>query len=76
MKTEDVQKLRHGLYYILWTEDAGGGVSLAAVGSKHDGGRWLCCTNWTSNMDSGTDAYGNVWDSVKSAELITTNSES
>lgn len=71
MTKDEVQSLPHGLYKIRWTQEAGGGESLAAVGSKYDGQRWLCCTNWTSSLDCGTDAFGQyLWWAVESVTLI------
>jgi hypothetical protein len=43
MTTEELLKLKHGLYRVFWKE---GGSSLAAVGSGPDGRRWLAATNW------------------------------
>lgn len=74
MTTEEVQKLNHGLYRIFWTEDAGGGMSLASVGSLHDGSRWFAPTNWTSAtsvkvIGSSHEAWRNV-ERVEKIELI------
>ena len=44
----------HGLYKIKWME---GGESLAAIGSMHDGKRWIAPTNWTS---ATTDVAGEM----------------
>jgi hypothetical protein len=65
MKLEDANKLPHGLYKVFWHDEQGGGMSLASVGSKHDGQRWICCANWTSALDQGTDAFGVVWGAVE-----------
>jgi hypothetical protein len=55
MNIDEVQKLPHGLYRIKWKD---GGESLAAVGSKYDGQRWICC-------------YGEkIWASVESVTRL------
>lgn len=41
---------KHGLYILHWK---GGGSSLAAVGSLHDGRRWFAPVNWTSKDPTG-----------------------
>ncbi len=70
MTEKEVQKLPHGVYRIHWKED--GRLTVGAVGSKYNGDRWLCCSNWTSPMDRGTDcASSETWEAVASAELIT-----
>lgn len=42
-----------GLYVIHWKEHAGPGTSLAAVGVRDDGGRWLASTEWPSAVHLG-----------------------
>lgn len=67
VKREQVQNLKHGLYRVQWKE---GGESLAAVGSKYNGDRWLCCANWTSPPGQGTDASGDeIWSKVEKVFL-------
>jgi hypothetical protein len=71
MKREDVQKLDHGVYRIFWKKSEGGGSSVAAVGSKCNGDRWMCPSNWTSDMDRGTDSCSrSAWKAVERVELI------
>lgn len=60
-KDFDPSNLGHGLYRIFWTN--GGGSSLAAVGSKPNGERWMAPTNWVS---VGTTD----WSEVDRVELI------
>lgn len=43
------KEIGHGLYRIHWKCDAGGGTSLAAIGSYSDGRRWFAPTNWTTS---------------------------
>lgn len=50
MTQREVQKLGHGLYRLFWKS---GGMSLASVGSLHDGRRWFACTNWVSKESDG-----------------------
>ena len=70
MKKEKVQQLKHGLYRIFWKKSCGGGVSLAAVGSKMNGDRWMAPTNWCSIAESGTQNFDTTWKQVKKAELL------
>ena len=68
MTSEEVQTLKHGLYLVHWKN---GGRSLAAVGSKYDGSRWICCTNWTSAEYQGTDSHSQkIWNSVLKVGVI------
>ncbi len=39
---------KHGLYKIYWFS---GGSSLAAIGSLHDGTRWIAPCNWTGKTN-------------------------
>ena len=43
---EEMVNCYHGLYRVYWKKKAGGGYSLASVGSTEDGTRWFACTNW------------------------------
>lgn len=56
----DLKDIEHGLYLLLW---AGGGTSLAAVGSNAKGERWFAPTNWVSGP-----SYD--WSKVAAVELI------
>ena len=72
LKTE-VQKLKHGIYRVYWKESWGDGSSVCAVGSKYNGDRWLCCSNWTSPAERGTDSFcTEIWDAVLKMEIIAT----
>jgi len=71
MKKHEVQELGHGLYRIYWDS---GGSSLASVGSKSNGDRWLCPTNWTSEEGRGTDS-STSWDAVKKVTLIASSKD-
>ena len=77
MKIPDVQKLNHGVYRIHWTEEAGGGTSLAVVGSMYSGTRWFACANWTGEYGRGIPGSDNKesWDLVEKAELIESTKE-
>lgn len=74
MKSKEARNLKHGLYRIYWTEEAGGGSSVAAVGSDHEGRRWMAPTNWTSKKNKGSPKIATTkhWKLVESVELITT----
>lgn len=63
MTKKEASKLKHGLYRIKWSEDWGGGYSLAAVGSDSYGDPWFAPTHWTV-VPSFT------WKPVESARLI------
>lgn len=45
MNRAQVDALLPGLYLVHWKE---GGTSLAAVGIRNDGRRWLAPTNWVA----------------------------
>jgi len=63
MKSEDVQKLSHGLYRVFWKT---GGSSLAAVGSNAAGKRWLAPTNWVSISQD----FNKTWLHVERVEFL------
>lgn len=68
MTREEVQTLRHGLYIIHWKS---GGISLAAVGSKSNGDRWMACSNWTTTDENAPNSTKyEIWGSVKKVGLI------
>lgn len=62
---EQIQQLKHGLYEIYYVD---GGMSLATVGSLHDGGRWFSCANWTAQDEKGV--CSTHWELVKEVKLI------
>ncbi len=71
MERAEVNSLKHGVYRVKWKEQAGGGTSVAAVGSKDNGDRWLCASNWTSPPEQSTDSSSaEIWDAVESMELL------
>lgn len=63
MDKPDAQQVLHGLYVIYWKESAGGGSSLAAVGSDSAGRRWFAATNWISGPSFD-------WKPVDHVELV------
>lgn len=69
MKASIVDTLPHGVYRIYWKKKHGGGYSLAAVGSLHNGSRWFAPCNWTSS-ELRVVAHGDDWKKVKRVELI------
>lgn len=70
MNKNQVQKLKHGVYEVFWKS---GGSSVCAIGSKHNGDRWICCSNWTSPVDGGTDSCSiKNWKAVDHVVLIQT----
>ena len=63
MTREDMMKLGLGLYRVFWKNDDRS--SLAAVGMKSDGSRWLAPVNWVEpTLDE------KVWDEVERLEII------
>lgn len=72
MDLDDAQKLPHGVYRLYWTEDEGGGSSLAVVGSMYSGKRWFACANWTGRDSKGIPGSDNAryWAKIERAELI------
>ena len=72
MTRTEVQTLRHGVYRLHWTEAAGGGSSLAVVGSMYSGARWFACANRTGKDGKGIPGSDNdeSWSEVERAELI------
>ncbi len=72
MKLWQTRELPLGLYRVYWKEEHGGGSSLAAVGQKYSGARWLACVNWTCGADRqspGTSKAGE-WEKVNYMERI------
>lgn len=67
MKNKEVKKLHSGLYEIYWKDEVG--ISLAAIGTKEDGTRWIAPCNWLcpAIMYFQIDR---VWKQVKSVRLI------
>ena len=65
MTTEEVQKLRHGVYRLYWSPRT---YSLASVGSLHNGDRWFACANWVSGDKEGITSQS--WEGVVRAVLI------
>lgn len=61
----EANKLKHGLYEVFWIE---GGSSLAALGSLHNGDRWLAPCNWTSPNEIKFNA--SYWGQIERVELI------
>lgn len=72
MSDIEVEGLEHGIYKVFWKPEAGGRVSLAAVGSMYDGRRWMAPTNWTSgNNMNAVSGYGqDVWADVERVEIV------
>ena len=66
MTREEVQKLAHGLYVLLWKE---GEFSLASVGSLYNGDRWFAPTNWVGEGGMKV-AHGEAWEDVKKVQLF------
>lgn len=76
MKQEEVQKLKHGLYRVFWKDGYGNKPSLCAVGSKHNGDRWICCTNWTSaSLAPSESSSQSIWDHVEKMDSVVFLSE-
>jgi hypothetical protein len=64
-KTES-RNLKLGLYRVYWTS---GGWSVAAIGMKDNGDKWLAPTNWVGpTLDPD-------WDGILRVELIATQGD-
>ncbi len=50
MKTEQIKNLENGIYKIFWESE---GSSLCAIGTLHNGDRWISSTNWTHKYPQG-----------------------
>jgi hypothetical protein len=70
MTKEQIQELPLGLYRVHWTESAGGGTSLAAVGQTDNGDRWLAPVNWVFPT-----AKQDVWASIERMEPLNIDDE-
>lgn len=42
------ERFTSGLYRVHWTEECGGGSSLAAIGQFSSGAYWIAPTNWVN----------------------------
>ena len=62
MKLSEVKKLPLGLYVVHWKS---GGTSLAAIGMKRDGDRWLAPVNWV--FPTGEQ---HIWRTIEKLEHI------
>lgn len=73
MKREEAQTLEHGVYRVFWKESEKEGYSVAAIGSTHDGTRWIAPTNWVAgNPNNPCSESKYVWNMVSYVELIET----
>lgn len=61
MTKREAKKLQHGIYRIHWKM---GGSSLASLGSKSNGDKWIAATNWISGSNS------NCWRFVDKVEFL------
>ncbi len=68
MTTEEVKKLKNGVYRIHWFE---GGSSVASVGRLHDGRVWMAPANWVAKRPDGV-ATEKHWHQVAKVELLAT----
>jgi len=50
MQTEQIKGLKNGLYEVMWES---GNSSLCAIGTLHNGDRWISSTNWTHKYPQG-----------------------
>lgn len=73
MTLEEVAKLKLGLYRVYWSKEAGGGMSLAAIGMDYSGKRWIAPTNWATI--SSSDPQIATWNAIERVELVTTQSQ-
>ena len=69
MTKDEVKALQRGLYRIFWKSEAGGGSSIAAVGSTYNGSRWLAPTNWVG-FTTDEARLDESWEMVEKIELI------
>lgn len=60
MSVDDIKKLPNGLYIIIWSENEGGGFSLAALGRDRAGNPWIAPTNWTSGSTTLEDSIEKI----------------
>lgn len=68
MYAHEANLLPLGLYRLHWSEEAGGGSSLAAVGMDEAGRRWMAPANWVGPV-CGAEAAKH-WHKVAHAEPI------
>jgi hypothetical protein len=64
MNKDEIERVKHGLYRIYWSEDPED-LSVCAVGSNEKGLRWYAPTNWISGPSFD-------WEKIHHVELITT----
>jgi hypothetical protein len=64
MTKEQVKALPCGIYKIYWV---GGGTSVAALGMKRNGNKWLAPTNWMSPTRKQ-----NIWEKIYRMKSIPT----
>lgn len=70
---KEFSNLKHGVYRIFWKS---GGISLASVGSTHDGTRWFAPCNWVSEEKKFPKVTSTDWGEVERVELIEENNYS
>lgn len=66
---EIVSGLRAGFYKIYWKKKAGGGSSLAAIGTLNSGTKWVAPVNWVSGGNSIT-FNADVWEQIKAVKPL------
>jgi hypothetical protein len=70
MRKSEFNALHLGLYQVFWKD--GGGTSLAAMGQKSNGDRWLAPTNWLAfDLNSSHDGDNRaVWTRIDRVVLL------
>lgn len=73
MQKSEFNRLPLGLYQIFWKAAMGGGASLAAMGQKTNGDRWLAPTNWLGHDLRKDESNGDgrpVWMCIDRVVLL------
>jgi hypothetical protein len=69
MRKSEFNSLPLGLYRVFWTS---GGASLAAIGQRSNGDRWLAPTNWIApDLNNSLDGDGRSdWSKIERMEVL------
>lgn len=72
MTLQETFDLPLGVYRIYWKDGDPRGYSVATIGQRYDGSRWLAPANWTCEREKSFQATSEArhWEMIESVQLI------